>query len=91
MLPGGQLITQDHISPSVSSLDGLAATSFGIFVQTICPVLLAVGLFTRLAALALLVQLLVFTAVIPRRRVVRCGRVVQRHRLTARIQSVEAR
>ncbi|MFY9771066.1 MAG: hypothetical protein WAK04_12630, partial [Xanthobacteraceae bacterium] len=43
-LPGGQLITQDHISPSVSSLDGLAATSFGIFVQTICPVLLAVGL-----------------------------------------------
>jgi uncharacterized membrane protein YphA (DoxX/SURF4 family) len=59
MLPGGQLITQDHISPSVSSLDGLAATSFGIFVQTICPVLLAVGLFTRLAALALLVQLLV--------------------------------
>ncbi|MFZ0151562.1 MAG: NAD(P)/FAD-dependent oxidoreductase [Xanthobacteraceae bacterium] len=58
MLPGGQFITQD-LSPSVSSLDGLAATSFGVFVQTICPVLLAVGLFTRLAALALLVQLLV--------------------------------
>jgi NADH dehydrogenase FAD-containing subunit/uncharacterized membrane protein YphA (DoxX/SURF4 family) len=57
MVPGDQLITQDHIS--VSSFDGLAATSFGIFVQTICPVLLAVGLFTRLAALALLVQLLV--------------------------------
>jgi NADH dehydrogenase FAD-containing subunit/uncharacterized membrane protein YphA (DoxX/SURF4 family) len=57
MLPGGQLIAQGQIS--VSSSDGLAATSFGIFVQTICPVLLAVGLFTRLAALALLVQLLV--------------------------------
>src|SRR6201981_1577660 len=59
MPPDCQLIPQDHISPSVSSLDGLAATSFGLFVQTICPVLLAVGLFTRLAALALLVQLLV--------------------------------
>ncbi|MGA7232025.1 MAG: hypothetical protein WBX95_13985, partial [Xanthobacteraceae bacterium] len=40
MLPAGQLIMQDHISPSVSSFAGLAATSFGIFVQTICPVLL---------------------------------------------------
>ncbi|MBO0718186.1 MAG: FAD-dependent oxidoreductase, partial [Rhizobiales bacterium] len=59
MLPGGQLIMPDHISPSVSSFAGLAATSFGIFVQTICPVLLAVGLFTRLAAVALLMQLLV--------------------------------
>jgi NADH dehydrogenase FAD-containing subunit/uncharacterized membrane protein YphA (DoxX/SURF4 family) len=59
MVPGGQLIMQDHISPSVSWFAGLAATSFGIFVQTICPVLLAVGLFTRLAALALLMQLLV--------------------------------
>jgi NADH dehydrogenase FAD-containing subunit/uncharacterized membrane protein YphA (DoxX/SURF4 family) len=59
MMPGGQLITQDHISPSASLFAGLAATSFGIFVQTICPVLLAVGLFTRLAALALLAQLLV--------------------------------
>jgi hypothetical protein len=38
MLPGGQLIMQDHISPSASSFAGLAATSFGIFVQTICPV-----------------------------------------------------
>jgi uncharacterized membrane protein YphA (DoxX/SURF4 family) len=38
---------------------GLAATGFGIFVQTICPVLLAAGLFTRLAALALLLQVLV--------------------------------
>ena len=43
----------------MASLGGLAATSFGNFVQTTCPVLLAVGLFTRLAALALLVQLLV--------------------------------
>ena len=59
MLPAGQLIMQDHISPSVSSFAGLAATSFGIFVQTICPVLLAVGLFTRFAALALLMQVLV--------------------------------
>ena len=59
MLPGGQLIMQDHISPSVSSFARLAATSFGIFVQTICPVLLAVGLFTRFAAVALLMQLLV--------------------------------
>ena len=38
---------------------GLAATGFGIFVQTICPVLLATGLFTRLAAVALLLQVLV--------------------------------
>jgi NADH dehydrogenase FAD-containing subunit/uncharacterized membrane protein YphA (DoxX/SURF4 family) len=59
MVPGGQLITQDLISPAVSSLAWLAATGFGVFVQTVCPVLLAVGLFTRLAALALLVQLLV--------------------------------
>ena len=59
MLPGGQVIMQDHILPSVSSFAGLAATSFGVFVQTICPVLLAVGLFTRFAALALLLQVLV--------------------------------
>jgi uncharacterized membrane protein YphA (DoxX/SURF4 family) len=59
MMPGGRLIIQDHTSSSASSFAGLAATSFGIFVQTICPVLLAVGLFTRVAALALLVQLLV--------------------------------
>ena len=38
---------------------GLAATGVGIFVQTICPVLLATGLFTRLAAVALLLQVLV--------------------------------
>ena len=59
MLPGGQIIMQDHLSPSVPLFARLATTSFGIFVQTICPVLLAVGLFTRFAALALLVQLLV--------------------------------
>jgi putative oxidoreductase len=59
MLPGGQVIMQDHISPSVSLFARLATTSFGIFVQTICPVLLAVGLFTRFAALALLMQVLV--------------------------------
>ena len=59
MLPGGQVIMQDHILPSVSSFAGLAATSFGVFVQTICPALLAVGLFTRFAALALLMQVLV--------------------------------
>ena len=59
MVPGGQFIPHDHISPSVSSFAQLAATGFGIFVQTVCPVLLAVGLFTRLAGLALLLQLLV--------------------------------
>jgi NADH dehydrogenase FAD-containing subunit/uncharacterized membrane protein YphA (DoxX/SURF4 family) len=59
MLPGGQVIMQDHILPSVSWFPELATTSFGIFVQTICPVLLAVGLFTRFAALALLMQVLV--------------------------------
>jgi NADH dehydrogenase FAD-containing subunit/uncharacterized membrane protein YphA (DoxX/SURF4 family) len=59
MLPGGQVIMQDHILPSVSLFTGLAGTSFGVFVQTICPVLLAVGLFTRFSALALLMQVLV--------------------------------
>ncbi|MFZ2080321.1 MAG: DoxX family membrane protein, partial [Xanthobacteraceae bacterium] len=59
MVPGSQVSTQDHLSHSVSLFARVATTSFGIFVQTICPVLLAVGLFTRLAALALLVQLLV--------------------------------
>jgi uncharacterized membrane protein YphA (DoxX/SURF4 family) len=59
MLPGGQVIMQDHLSPSASSFAWVATTSFGIFVQTICPVLLAVGLFTRFAALALLLQVLV--------------------------------
>ena len=59
MAPGSQVIMQDHLSPSVSLFAKVAPTSFGIFVQTICPVLLAIGLFTRFAALALLVQLLV--------------------------------
>jgi putative oxidoreductase len=59
MLPGGQAIVRDHPSPSASLLAGLAATGFGIFIQTICPVLLAAGLFTRFAALALLLQVLV--------------------------------
>jgi hypothetical protein len=59
MLPGGQGTLRDHPSPSASLLAGLAATGFGIFIQTICPVLLAVGLFTRFAALALLLQVLV--------------------------------
>ena len=58
MAPGSQVITQDHLSPSESLFVRVAATSFGIFVQTICPVLLAVGLFTRFAALALLLQVL---------------------------------
>src|SRR5215468_2731942 len=58
MLPGDQAIMRAHLSPSVW-LAGLATTGFGIFVQTICPVLLAAGLFTRLAALALLLQVLV--------------------------------
>ena len=58
MLPGGQAIVRDHLPPSASLLAGLAATGFGIFIQTICPVLLAAGLFTRFAALALLLQVL---------------------------------
>src|SRR5215468_1964474 len=58
MAPGSQVITQDHLSPSVSLFAKVATTSFGIFVQTICPMLLAVGLFTRFAALALLLQVL---------------------------------
>ncbi len=40
-------------------LPSLTASGVGIALQTACPVLLAAGLFTRLAALALLVQLLV--------------------------------
>src|SRR6201984_779156 len=62
MLPDGQAIVRDHPSPSASLLAGLAATGFGIFIQTICPVLLAAGLFTRFAALALLLQVLVFVS-----------------------------
>src|SRR6516165_6614238 len=56
---GDQSTVRDHPPPSASLFAGLAATGFGIFVQTICPVLLAAGLFTRLAALALLLQVLV--------------------------------
>jgi NADH dehydrogenase FAD-containing subunit/uncharacterized membrane protein YphA (DoxX/SURF4 family) len=59
MLPAGHAILRDHLSPSASLFAGLAATSFGIFVQTICPMLLAAGLFTRFAALALLLQVFV--------------------------------
>src|SRR6516165_2014933 len=55
---GDQAIMRAHLSPS-AWLAGLATTGFGIFVQTICPVLLAAGLFTRFAALALLLQVLV--------------------------------
>ena len=58
MAPGSQVIMQDHLSPSESLFARVATTSFGIFVQTICPMLLAVGLFTRFAALALLLQVL---------------------------------
>src|ERR1700756_5540639 len=61
MLPGGQAIVRDHPSPSSTLLAGLAATGFGIFIQTICPVLLAAGLFTRFAALALLLQVACLT------------------------------
>src|SRR5215470_11602660 len=50
---------QTTLPPSAPLFASLAATGFGIFVQTICPVLLAAGLFTRLAALALLLQVLV--------------------------------
>ena len=56
---GDQAIMRDHPPPSASLFVGLAATGFGIFVQTICPVLLAAGLFTRFAALALLLLVLV--------------------------------
>jgi putative oxidoreductase len=59
MLPADQAILRDHLSRSASLFAGLAATSFGIFVQTICPMLLAAGLFTRFAALALLLQVFV--------------------------------
>src|SRR6516162_5679398 len=58
-LLGDQTAVRDHLPPSASLFASLAATGFGIFVQTICPVLLAAGLFTRLAALALLLQVLV--------------------------------
>ncbi|MDQ2801593.1 MAG: FAD-dependent oxidoreductase, partial [Pseudomonadota bacterium] len=57
MLPAGQATAQGHLSSSL--LASVAATGFGVLVQTICPVLLAAGLFTRFVALALLVQVLV--------------------------------
>ena len=50
---------QTTLPPSAPLFASLAATGFGILIQTICPVLLAAGLFTRLAALALLLQVLV--------------------------------
>src|SRR6516165_9028352 len=56
---GDQTTVSDHLPPSALLFASLAATGFGIFVQTICPMLLAAGLFTRLAALALLLQVLV--------------------------------
>ncbi len=56
MLPMGAAPAQRH--PSV--LAGIAESGVGIFIQTICPLLLAAGLFTRIVALALLVQVLVF-------------------------------
>src|SRR6516162_7454954 len=56
---GDQTTVRDHLPPSAPLFASLAATGFGIFVQTICPVLLAAGLFTRLAGLALLLQVLV--------------------------------
>jgi NADH dehydrogenase FAD-containing subunit/uncharacterized membrane protein YphA (DoxX/SURF4 family) len=58
-MPGDQATVPDHLPPSASLFASLAATGFGIFVQTICPVLLAAGLFTRLTASALLLQVLV--------------------------------
>src|SRR5215470_14334879 len=50
---------QTTLPPSAPMFASLATTGFGILIQTICPVLLAAGLFTRLAALALLLQVLV--------------------------------
>ena len=41
---GDQTTVRDHLPPSASLFAGLAATGFGIFVQTTCPVLLAAGL-----------------------------------------------
>src|SRR6516162_3282626 len=55
---GDQTTVRDHLPPLALLFASLAATGFGIFVQTICPMLLAAGLFTRLAALALLLQVL---------------------------------
>ncbi len=58
MLPGGEVMAQDHLSPAPPLLARVAATGFGILLQTVCPLLLAAGLFTRFAALALLIQVL---------------------------------
>src|SRR5215472_2000053 len=55
---GDQTTVSNHLPPSALLFASLAATGFGIFLQTICPVLLAAGLFTRLAALALLCRCL---------------------------------
>jgi hypothetical protein len=41
---GDQTTVRDHLPPSALLFASLAATGFGIFVQTICPVLLAAGL-----------------------------------------------
>ena len=41
---GDQTTVRDHLPPSASLFASLAATGFGIFVQTTCPVLLAAGL-----------------------------------------------
>jgi NADH dehydrogenase FAD-containing subunit/uncharacterized membrane protein YphA (DoxX/SURF4 family) len=59
ILPAGHAAGDIHLALSASPLARLAATGFGIFVQTVCPVLLAAGLFTRFAAFALLLQVLV--------------------------------
>ena len=41
---GDQTTVRDHLPPSALLFASLAATGFGIFVQTTCPVLLAAGL-----------------------------------------------
>ncbi len=54
MLPSNWLPVVEH----GSMLERIATTGVGIFIQTICPLLLATGLLTRVAAAALLVQVL---------------------------------
>ena len=54
MLPAGRAPAPEP----ASLLEGVAATGLGVVIQTICPLLLAAGLLTRLAAAALLVQVL---------------------------------
>ncbi len=58
MLLGSEVMARGHLSPASPLLARVAATAFGVLLQTICPVLLAAGLFTRFAAVALLVQVL---------------------------------